>query len=388
MKLPLSLQPEDVLPRDGCAGTLVGRVWLDEAGGPAVVAIRESGVHDISAQAPTMASLLESARPAQAVREMSGPRLGSLQDVLPSLLAPCDLQVVKAAGVTFASQPAGARDRGARGRRPAPRREHPRGGGAGDRRRSARHPPRLARRAGAEGAAGRRRGMWSQYLEVGIGPDAEVFTKAPVLSSVGAGAEIGIHAEVRVEQPGARARAGRQQPRRGGGRHAGQRRQPARLRRPQRAAARPRPRTTTAPAPSAPSSACSTSTFALDDAAARGHRAGGGRRGRLRAARRQHHAPDQPRPAGPGGADARRQPPVPRRLHAVPGHAVRAHAGPRRARAAASPITWATSSPSAAPTWAACGTASTPATGSRPGSFGLRALFNNLAARGLLARAL
>ena len=37
------------------------------------------------------------------------------------------------------------------------------------------------------------RGLWSQYLEVGIGPDAEVFTKAPVLSSVGTGADVGIH---------------------------------------------------------------------------------------------------------------------------------------------------------------------------------------------------
>ncbi|HAG57867.1 MAG TPA: fumarylacetoacetate hydrolase, partial [Arthrobacter bacterium] len=37
-------------------------------------------------------------------------------------------------------------------------------------------------------------GLWSQYLEVGIGPDPEVFTKAPVLSSVGLGAGIGIPA--------------------------------------------------------------------------------------------------------------------------------------------------------------------------------------------------
>jgi fumarylacetoacetate (FAA) hydrolase family protein len=37
-------------------------------------------------------------------------------------------------------------------------------------------------------------GVWSQYLEVGIGPDAEIFTKAPVLAAVGTGADIGIHA--------------------------------------------------------------------------------------------------------------------------------------------------------------------------------------------------
>ena len=55
----LSLQPEDVLPRDGCAGTLVGRVWLPQVHGPAVVAVRDDGVYDISAHAPTMSSLLE-----------------------------------------------------------------------------------------------------------------------------------------------------------------------------------------------------------------------------------------------------------------------------------------------------------------------------------------
>ena len=53
-------------------------------------------------------------------------------------------------------------------------------------------------KAGSE-AAGRvktaliEEGVWSQYLEVGIGPDAEVFTKAPVLSSVGWGASVGLH---------------------------------------------------------------------------------------------------------------------------------------------------------------------------------------------------
>lgn len=36
-------------------------------------------------------------------------------------------------------------------------------------------------------------GLWSQYLEVGIGPDAEMFSKAQLLSSVGHGAKIGLH---------------------------------------------------------------------------------------------------------------------------------------------------------------------------------------------------
>jgi fumarylacetoacetate (FAA) hydrolase family protein len=44
-------------------------------------------------------------------------------------------------------------------------------------------------------------GLWSQYLEVGIGPDAEVFSKAPVLSSVGPGADIGLHPDSRWNNP-------------------------------------------------------------------------------------------------------------------------------------------------------------------------------------------
>ncbi|MEJ8834790.1 fumarylacetoacetate hydrolase family protein [Ramlibacter sp. AN1133] len=200
MKLPLSLKPEDVLPHDGYAGTLVGRVWLDDVGGPAVVVIRESGVQDISAHAPTMASLLELPSPAQAVRAMTGPRLGSLAEVLPRLLAPCDLQVVKASGVTFASSL-------------LERVIEERAGGDLRRAESIRADVEKAvggdLRAIKPGSPGAqelkalliRQGMWSQYLEVGIGPDAEVFTKVPVLSSVGAGAAIGIHPKSEWNNP-------------------------------------------------------------------------------------------------------------------------------------------------------------------------------------------
>jgi fumarylacetoacetate (FAA) hydrolase family protein len=200
MNPSLSLTPQHVLPRDGCAGTLVGRVWLPEVNGPAVVAIRESGVHDISEHAPTMASLLEMPHPAQAVRQMRGRRIGTLADVLPRLLAPCDLQVVKASGVTFASsllervieERAGGDLRKAREIRASVETAI-----GGDLR---------AIRPGSPGAQELkalliRQGMWSQYLEVGIGPDAEVFTKVPVLSSVGTGAEIGIHPKSEWNNP-------------------------------------------------------------------------------------------------------------------------------------------------------------------------------------------
>lgn len=197
---PLLLSTADVLPKDGYAGTLVGRVWLEDVSGPAVVAFRESGVYDLGIHAPTMATLLESADPAAAVRSIAGRRVGTLDELLPRLLAPCDLQVVKAAGVTFASSL-------------LERVIEERAGG----------DPLKAEtiRADVEAAIGtdlRRlqpgspaaqalktvlvhKGMWSQYLEVGIGPDAEVFTKAPLLSSVGSGAEIGIHPESAWNNP-------------------------------------------------------------------------------------------------------------------------------------------------------------------------------------------
>jgi hypothetical protein len=61
------------------------------------------------------------------------------------------------------------------------------------------------------------RGAWSQYMEVGIGPDAEVFTKAQAMSSGRLRRAGGLAAVVRLEQPGARDRPGRQQPRPGAG---------------------------------------------------------------------------------------------------------------------------------------------------------------------------
>jgi fumarylacetoacetate (FAA) hydrolase family protein len=200
MNLPLSLRTEDVLPRDGYAGTLVGRVWRSEFDGPAVVAIRADGVYDLSAHAPTMSTLLELPRAACAVRAMAGGRIGSLQEVLPRLLAPCDLQVVKASGVTFAAsllervieERAGGDLRKADSIRASVEKAI-----GGDLR---------AIKPGSPGAQELKallikQGMWSQYLEVGIGPDAEVFTKVPVLASVGTGVEIGIHPKSEWNNP-------------------------------------------------------------------------------------------------------------------------------------------------------------------------------------------
>jgi fumarylacetoacetate (FAA) hydrolase family protein len=198
--LPLSLSAADVLPRDCYAGTLVGRVWLDDVSGPAVVAFREGGVYDLSSHAPTMATLLESADPAAAVRTTEGRRLGAMNELLPRLLAPCDLQVVKAAGVTFASslleRVIEERAGGDPHKAEAIRAEVEAAIGTDLRKLQPGSPAAQELKAVLV-----HKGMWSQYLEVGIGPDAEVFTKAPVLSSVGSGAEIGIHPESAWNNP-------------------------------------------------------------------------------------------------------------------------------------------------------------------------------------------
>jgi fumarylacetoacetate (FAA) hydrolase family protein len=201
------------LPEDKITGTLVGRAWIPGMGpgrpaGPSVVALRGESVFDLSETVPTMSGLLELADPAALVRATPGRYIGSADSLfqnslkrngevkgksdVPHFLAPCDLQVIKAAGVTFAAslleRVIEERAKGDPSRADAIRN---RGlellGGS------------LASVAPGSAKAQQlkvllaQQGLWSQYLEVGIGPDAEVFTKAPVLSAVGTGAEIGIH---------------------------------------------------------------------------------------------------------------------------------------------------------------------------------------------------
>ena len=195
----------ETLPEDADTATLVGRAWLPGArGGPCVVALRNGQLHDITAHAPTMAALVARADRVALARDAVGPALGPLAQWLDStcvhgpdtahrhLLAPCDLQVVKAAGVTFAaSMLERVIEEQARG--DATR--------AHDIRQS------MIAIAGADLGAIRPgspqaeelkrvlvdQQLWSQYLEVGIGPDAEVFTKAAPLASVGTGVCVGLH---------------------------------------------------------------------------------------------------------------------------------------------------------------------------------------------------
>src|SRR5437588_9848218 len=109
----MNLDPSSPLPADATAGTLVGRVWRPELDGPSVIAIRADGVFDISRSWPTMRDLCEAPDPAAAVAGAHADRFTELAALLanaederdphqPHLLAPIDLQAIKAAGVTFA----------------------------------------------------------------------------------------------------------------------------------------------------------------------------------------------------------------------------------------------------------------------------------------------
>ena len=207
------LKPEAALPEDGLTGTLVGRAWVPgDPPGPSVVALREDGVYDITRVAPTMSDLLELASPAQIAREAEGERIGSVEEVLtnshadvrnpdrPYLLTPVDLQALKAAGVTFiASLLERVIEEQARGNPERADAVRARitdliGTSMADIRPGSEAAQRLKAHLVAEGA-------WSQYLEVGIGPDAEIFTKAQPMSAVGTGAEIGVRADSTWNNP-------------------------------------------------------------------------------------------------------------------------------------------------------------------------------------------
>ncbi len=175
------------LPGDWQQGTFAGRA--DFGDGPSPILIHGGRLHDMSGAAPTVSMLLQS-RPDAA----RGHDLGPLAHAPGRLLCPIDLQCIKAAGVTFAvsalervieerargdaSQAAGIRSRI----------EQRIGAGL-----------RSVRPGSSEAAALKQlliqEGMWSQYLEVAIGPDAEVFTKAPVLSGIGHDAPIGVRSD-------------------------------------------------------------------------------------------------------------------------------------------------------------------------------------------------
>lgn len=192
------------------SGTFVGRVWLSEEKGPVLVTVRAGVVFDITTkEAPTMRDLLEMDDPVGFVRAREGRAICELAEVLgaaprvseaPRLLAPCDLQAIKACGVTFArsmlervieERAAGNPDLASKIRERVTVL-------VGD---SLRNLKAGSPEAAKVKEALIEEGVWSQYLEVGIGPDAEVFTKGQIMSAVGYGDEVGLHPISRWNNP-------------------------------------------------------------------------------------------------------------------------------------------------------------------------------------------
>jgi fumarylacetoacetate (FAA) hydrolase family protein len=201
------------LPSDLNDSLLVGRVWrAGDINGPCVVVVRNGEVFDITAQAGTMADLLDQNDVAAFARSAPGESLGRVEALIenalngnpdaqaPHLLAPCDVQAIKACGVTFAvsllerviEEQAG-----------------------GDASRADELRAALLKDIGADLSSIKpgspeaeklkqqfiERGAWSQYMEVGIGPYAEVFSKSQPMSAVGFGADVGLHPESKWNNP-------------------------------------------------------------------------------------------------------------------------------------------------------------------------------------------
>jgi fumarylacetoacetate (FAA) hydrolase family protein len=200
----LTVDAASVLPEDADVATLVGRVWLPSARGPSVVVVRSGEVFDITSEFPTVSALTDQPNPAAAAKSAKGTKVGDLGTIAgntpigrrdaskPWLLAPVDLQVVKAAGVTFAvsmlERVIEERARGNPASAASIRTEVVRIVGED----FSKLKPGSAKAAQVKETLISQQ-AWSQYLEVGIGPDAEVFTKAPVLSAVGTGMDAGVH---------------------------------------------------------------------------------------------------------------------------------------------------------------------------------------------------
>src|SRR5215467_731962 len=200
-----SLSARDCLPSTGGDALLVGRAWVPAVDGPSVLGVRGDDAVDLTRAYPTVSRLMNVATPSAvraAIRD--APTLARLGDLVansvegrrdsgrPWLLAPCDLQAVKASGVTFVAslleRVIEERARGNPALAESARREI----------QAIIGPDLRGLRPGSPEAARVKdvlvaRGMWSQYLEVGIGPDAELFAKCPPMAAVGLGARVGIH---------------------------------------------------------------------------------------------------------------------------------------------------------------------------------------------------
>ncbi|MEV6366940.1 fumarylacetoacetate hydrolase family protein [Micromonospora musae] len=193
----------EALPNDVDHSVLIGRIWDPSVDGPSPVVVRDGEVLDVSHHFPTVRDICELPDPAAVVAGLDGPRVGGFGEILantgaeapdrnqPWLLTPVDLQALKAAGVTF---PVSMIERVIEER------------ARGDLALAADIRHRMLADIGVDlhglvsGSAEAARlknllvaeGIWSQYLEVGIGPDAEIFTKGQVLSAVGTAVPVGV----------------------------------------------------------------------------------------------------------------------------------------------------------------------------------------------------
>lgn len=190
-----------LLPADPEDALLIGRVWDPAFQGPRVVCVRGEEVFDLTPEVRTVAELIDFEDLPEFLLRRPDASRWNLADLVeaslemdrsrPHLLAPIDLQVVKACGVTFVESMiervieercGGDFHRAAEVRKTV---AHVLGGSLDSLRPGSEQAREAKRVLSAQG-------MWSQYLEVGLGPDPEVFTKAPVLSSVGYGSGVGI----------------------------------------------------------------------------------------------------------------------------------------------------------------------------------------------------
>src|SRR6266852_1842084 len=201
----VKLSVQECLPRSGGEAVLVGRAWVPSEEGPSVIGVRRDEAVDLTRAYPTVSHLLNVAKPADVRSAITqAPVLarldalvansveGSRDAAKPWLLAPCDLQAVKASGVTFIAslleRVIEERARGNPALAEGARREI----------QAIIGPDLRGIRPGSPEAVRVKdvlvaKGMWSQYLEVGIGPDAELFSKCPPMAAVGSGARVGVH---------------------------------------------------------------------------------------------------------------------------------------------------------------------------------------------------
>lgn len=209
----LEIDLTDCLPEDANQACLIGRVWTGgQVNGPSIVTIENKTVFDISRSFPVMSELLNADDLKTALKSADKVKIGDLSTILqnsdtrhqnsllPYFIAPCDLQVVKACGVTFANSM-------------IERLVEENAKGDPVQAKKFRHDlenelkfdltrikPGSAKAADLKQAL-IKKDLWSQYLEVGIGPDAEVFSKAPPLASIGTGADLGIRCDSKWNNP-------------------------------------------------------------------------------------------------------------------------------------------------------------------------------------------